>query len=70
VPRALEALTLARGGLVRLGGSLVIDAAPAAVREKFDAFGPLPSAFHIMQELKQRFDPERRLNTGRFVGGL
>jgi glycolate oxidase FAD binding subunit len=70
VPRAVEALTLARRGLVRLGGSLVIDAAPAAVRAKFDAFGPLPSAFPIMQELKQRFDPERRLNTGRFVGGL
>jgi glycolate oxidase FAD binding subunit len=70
VPRALEALTLARRELVRLGGSLAVDAAPAAVRERFDAFGPLPSAFSIMQELKQRFDPERRLNTGRFVGGL
>ena len=69
-PRALEALTLARSGLVRLGGSLVVDAAPAGVRGKFDAFGPLPSAFPVMQELKQRFDPERRLNTGRFVGGL
>ncbi len=69
-PRALEALTLARSGLVRLGGSLVVDAAPAGVRGKFEAFGPLPSAFPIMQELKQRFDPERRLNSGRFVGGL
>ncbi|HTV25079.1 MAG TPA: FAD-binding oxidoreductase [Polyangiaceae bacterium] len=70
VPRALEALTLARSGLLRLGGSLVVDAAPPAVRGHFDAFGPLPSAFPIMQALKQRFDPERRLNTGRFVGGL
>jgi glycolate oxidase FAD binding subunit len=66
----IEALTLARSGLVRLGGSLVLDAAPAAVRARFDAYGPLPSAFGIMRELKQRFDPERRLNTGRFVGGL
>lgn len=70
VPRALEALTLARSGIVRLGGSLVIDAAPSAVRERFDAFGPLPSAFPIMRALKQRFDPESRLNAGRFVGGL
>jgi glycolate dehydrogenase FAD-binding subunit len=68
--RTVEALTLARRGLVRQGGSLVLDAAPAAVRAKFDAFGPLPSAFAVMRELKQRFDPERRLNTGRFVGGL
>jgi glycolate dehydrogenase FAD-binding subunit len=68
--RTVEALTLARNGLVQRGGSLVIDAAPASVRAQFDAFGPLPSAFAIMRELKQRFDPERRLNTGRFVGGL
>jgi glycolate oxidase FAD binding subunit len=70
VPRALEALALARSGLVRLGGSLVVDAAPLEVRARFDAFGPVPSAFPIMQALKQRFDPERRLNAGRFVGGL
>jgi glycolate oxidase FAD binding subunit len=68
--RALEALTLARSGVVRLGGALLIEAAPPVVRSKFDAFGPLPSAFGVMAELKQRFDPERRLNTGRFVGGL
>ena len=68
--RALEALTLARNGLTRRGGSLVVEAAPRALRLAFDAFGPLPSAFGVMQELKQRFDPERRLNTGRFVGGL
>jgi glycolate oxidase FAD binding subunit len=70
VARAVEALTLARNGLIRLGGSLVVDAAPVAVRQAFDAFGPVSSAFPIMQELKQRFDPERRLNTGRFMGGL
>ena len=68
--RALEALTLARGGLIRTGGSLVLDAAPAAIRGTLDAFGPVPSALPVMQQVKQRFDPERRLNTGRFVGGL
>jgi glycolate oxidase FAD binding subunit len=68
--RVIEALTLARSGLVRLGGSLTVEAAPDAVRGAFDAFGPLPSAFGVMQDLKRRFDPERRLNTGRFVGGL
>ena len=68
--RALEALALAREGLIRLGGSLVVEAAPGAVRAAFDAFGPLPSAVGVMQQLKQRFDPEQRLNTGRFVGGL
>jgi len=68
--RALEALALARGGLTRAGGSLLLDAAPAAIRVELDAFGPVPSALSVMQQVKQRFDPERRLNTGRFVGGL
>lgn len=66
----LAALTLAREGLVRLGGALTLDAAPSDIRGQLDAFGPLPSAFAIMAELKRRFDPERRLNAGRFVGGL
>jgi glycolate oxidase FAD binding subunit len=60
----------ARAAAVAAGGSLVLDAAPSAVRAELDAWGPLPSAFSIMRELKQRFDPERRLNPGRFVGGL
>lgn len=68
--RALEALTLARSGVVRLTGALLLEAAPPEVRGKFDAFGPLPSGFGVMRELKRRFDPESRLNPGRFVGGL
>jgi glycolate oxidase FAD binding subunit len=68
--RVLEALTLARSGVVRLGGSLLLEAAPPSIRGRFDAFGPLPSAFAVMRELKQRFDPDGRLNPGRFVGGL
>ena len=35
-----------------------------------DAWGHAGNAFPIMQNLKQRFDPERRLNPGRFAGGL
>ncbi|MEO8180746.1 MAG: FAD-binding oxidoreductase [Deltaproteobacteria bacterium] len=70
-PRQVAAaLASARGAAMWAGGSLVIDAAPSAVRAEIDAWGPLPSAFSVMSELKQRFDPERRLNPGRFVGGL
>ncbi|HTO54420.1 MAG TPA: FAD-binding oxidoreductase [Myxococcota bacterium] len=35
-----------------------------------DAFGGLPSGFEQMRELKKRFDPQRVLSPGRFVGGL
>jgi glycolate oxidase FAD binding subunit len=66
----LSALASARAAAVAAGGALLVDAAPSALRAELDAWGPLPSAFAIMRELKQRFDPERRLNPGRFVGGL
>jgi glycolate dehydrogenase FAD-binding subunit len=68
--RTLDALALARTGLMRHGGSLVVETAPRDVRLAFDAFGPPPSGFGLMRELKQRFDPDARLNTGRFIGGL
>jgi FAD/FMN-containing dehydrogenase len=30
----------------------------------------VPPSFAIMERLKRRFDPQGRLNPGRFVGGL
>jgi glycolate oxidase FAD binding subunit len=70
VTAAIATVTAARAQLVAEGGSLVVEAAPAALRASVDPWGPLPSAFAIMQRLKQRFDPEGRLNPGRYVGGL
>jgi glycolate dehydrogenase FAD-binding subunit len=67
---AISALSVARAGAVQGGGSLVVEAAPPELRAGFDAWGPLPSGFAIMSGLKQRFDPERRLNAGRFLGGI
>jgi glycolate oxidase FAD binding subunit len=59
----------ARTAIVKLGGALVVEAAPSDLRD-IDPWGPQPAAFPLMAALKQRFDPERRLNPGRFVGGL
>ncbi|HEX9572871.1 MAG TPA: FAD-binding oxidoreductase [Myxococcales bacterium] len=58
----------ARAELLRRGGSLVVQAAPAGLR--VDRWGPPPPSFPVMQRVKQNFDPDRRLNPGRFVGGL
>ena len=66
----LGALSAARAAAVERGGALVIDAAPLAIRARCDAWGPPPKAFELMLELKKRFDPDRRLNPGRFVGGI
>jgi glycolate oxidase FAD binding subunit len=58
----------ARAELARRGGSLVVQAAPSGLR--VDPWGPPPPAFAVMRRLKDNFDPDHRLNPGRFVGGL
>ncbi|HYM61829.1 MAG TPA: FAD-binding oxidoreductase [Thermoanaerobaculia bacterium] len=70
IAAAIAALREAREALIRDGGSLVLEAAPNEVRAVIDPWGPAPGSFAIMEQLKLRFDPDRRLNRGRFVGGL
>jgi glycolate oxidase FAD binding subunit len=60
----------ARAVVGSAGGHLVVIDCDESLRERFDPFGALPPSFPIMKRLKERFDPERRLNPGRFVGGL
>jgi glycolate oxidase FAD binding subunit len=69
-PGLAKTLASARDFVESLGGSLVLAAAPPEIRERIDAWGTPPAAFALMKALKQRFDPERRFNPGRFVGGL
>jgi len=70
VERTFRALQSFRSALVARGGSLVLSAAPTELRAQIDVWGPTPSAFLLMKQLKDRFDPRARLNPGRFVGGL
>ena len=51
------------------GGSLLIDAAPDALRE-IDAWGTPAGGLAIMRRLKDAYDPGGILAPGRFVGGL
>jgi glycolate oxidase FAD binding subunit len=62
---AAAELQSARDALVRRGGSLVLQAGSG-----IEHWGPPPESFALMRRLKQNLDPERRLNPGRFVGGL
>jgi glycolate oxidase FAD binding subunit len=65
------ALAAARAMVVeQMRGSLVLAAAPPAVRNACSVWGEPPRAFGLMQSLKARLDPERRLAPGRFVGGI
>jgi glycolate oxidase FAD binding subunit len=70
VPGAIASVTCARAALVAGGGSLVIEAAPPELAAAIDPWGPRPPSFPVMERLKRRFDPDGRLNPGRFVGGL
>jgi len=50
--------------------TVVLERVPLAGRAGLDAWGAPPPSFPIMERLKDRFDPERLCNPGRFVGGL
>ena len=69
VERLVDVIEAARGLATEAGGSLVVTAAPVAVKERIDAWGDA-DAPSLMRRLKQEFDPRGMLNPGRFVGGL
>ena len=49
------------------GGSLVLAAAPDALRSEVGAWGTAPPTLDVMRRLKDAFDPHHVLNPGRFV---
>ncbi|MGB8205945.1 MAG: FAD-binding oxidoreductase [Candidatus Baltobacteraceae bacterium] len=67
---AVAAIGQARAALESVGGHLVVTEAAGDVAQGVDPFGTLPGSFALMAQLKARFDPERRLNRGRFLGNL
>jgi glycolate oxidase FAD binding subunit len=64
-----EVLVAARAWAEGIGGTLTAYEAPAELRD-WDRWGAPPPSLPLMRALKDRFDPERRLNPGGFVGGL
>ena len=52
------------------GGSFTIEHAPPALKERIDVWGPPRGDWALMKMIKERFDPGRVLNPGRFVGGI
>jgi glycolate dehydrogenase FAD-binding subunit len=65
-----EAVVRARASLAPGHGSLVVQELPISARGAVDLWGPAPAALGLMKRVKERFDPDNRLNPGRFVGGL
>ncbi len=58
----------------KLGGSVVVEQCPLALKGELDVWGDpssgQDSGIEIMRRLKSKFDPNRTLNPGRFIGGL
>ena len=51
-------------------GALVVEHAPAALKERVGVWGSARGNLHLMEMLKNRFDPKGTLNPGRFVDGI
>lgn len=51
-------------------GVFVVEHAPAVLKERVGVWGSTRGNRHIMEMLKNRFDPKGTLNPGRFVDGI
>ena len=70
LPELVRWIAEAREGLAARGGSLVVVKAPLHLKRQVDVWGPAGDALGLMRRVKERFDPERRMSPGRFVGGI
>ena len=68
--QAAAALPRLREALRPVDGTAVVLRAPDDVRDALDHWGPVGDSLELMRRVKDRFDPERRMSPGRFVGGL
>ena len=53
-----------------LGGSLIIERCPTAMKGQVDVWGDIEEGLATMRRMKKQYDPRGILNPGRFVGGI
>jgi glycolate oxidase FAD binding subunit len=68
--RAVKVLAQLRDSARALGGELLVERAPLAVKEEISVWDAPGSAVRLMQRIKNQLDPKGVMNPGRFVGGI
>ncbi len=53
-----------------LGGSLIVERAPMAVKDNLDVWDYTGESLEVMRNLKAQYDPKGILNPNRFTGGI
>jgi glycolate oxidase FAD binding subunit len=66
----VQALATLRKHATNVGGNLIIESAPVAVKRQMDAWGKLGTGVALMKQIKAKLDPIGLLNPGRFVEGI
>ena len=59
-----------RDAAANVGGNLIVESAPTALKRQIDVWGPVGGSFELMKAIKTKLDPVGLLNVGRFVGGI
>jgi len=65
-----DALERLRAQAEAAEGSLVLEAAPPALKRALDAWGKPRDGLSVMRRLKTEFDPRGLMSPGRFLGGI
>jgi glycolate oxidase FAD binding subunit len=66
----VEAVEEVREIRVRRGGSVVVQEAPLAIKERLDVWGTAGDYLGLTRRVKDKFDPGYVMNPGRFLGGI
>ncbi len=70
LPPLRDALAALREKAEEAEGSLVLEAAPVALKRALDAWGRVRDGVAVTRRLKAEIDPGTVMNPGRFVGGI
>ncbi len=59
-----------REGVSQLGGDVIVQSCPTALKREIDVWGAEPSGIGVMRRLKAQYDPNNIMNPGRLVGRM